>query len=839
MSVSTCDVVEEQAVVDNLTSIADCNTSGNFATFSSSQALAWSALNGQWYPLSIPSPISLIGSCGNYAVISGNSAYAWNKTTNQWYGTYISSPKNLVGSGGNFAVFSEGLTWAWNAATSQWYGLGIPSPRALVGTGGNFAVISNSSGGLVYVWNKTNNQWIGNYVSSPSRLIGEGGNFAMLNDREAWAWNASTSQWYGLGISLPVTLAGSEGNFAVSSAQSGIGGLGLVYAWNKANNQWNGIYISNPIGKLIGDGGNFAVMSTGTSAQPVGQAWAWNALTNQWYGLNIWLPTQLAGSQGNFAAISSGFAHVWNKTTNQWTWTPVAPTTALVGSEGNFAAICDREVWAWNTSTNQWYGLSVSPSAFAGAGGNFAIISNSGGLAYVWNKTTNQWNGIYVSSPSRLIGEGSNFAVMTSVQPVGQAWAWNASTNQWYGLNIWLPTEMVGSQGNFAVISSGFAHAWNKATSQWSWISVSPTTALVGSGGNFAAVCDREEWTWNASTNQWYGLGIVSSGFAGAGGNVAIISSSSSLAYAWSKITNQWNGIYVPSPNRLLGPVDENSFWIDDSIIAQTTSSSVEFGFDGYGRYVIVGGIKNYALNRDGSISYKTNTTGNGRTQWLVFDFIGSNFFGSTSPLHGGAHMPIFLRSGTFQNSTRPYSAEGKGIFLGRNDVWGTCGAPFASGAVLPARSPVTPGVEPDDFRARIFFETKVVNPEAAVSTQGDQSAGAVECADINSDKYFEDNIKYQLRIHVNDTNIAYWIYRANGSGNMDLWSSNGIQSLDYPGVNFNTGFAAAKSTWLPNDHYRMNLNNIDTAFIVLTTLPTDNSGAWNIKMSNLGSGRF
>jgi hypothetical protein len=269
---------------------------------------------------------------------------------------------------------------------------------------------------------------------------------------------------------------------------------------------------------------------------------------------------------------------------------------------------------------------------------------------------------------------------------------------------------------------------------------------------------------------------------------------------------------------------EDNGFWVSDfQLIAETASSSVEFGVDFPGPYVALNGIKRYARTATSGLGYKAPYSGSGRTQWVAFDFIGSNFFGSSSnasPLiQGGAHMPIFLRAGTFQSSTTMYAVEGKGIFLGRNNsFWGSCGAP--------------------ESKARIFFETKIVNSGEAIRTQSDQSAGAVKCADWFSDKFFEDGVKYSIAMHVNDTNIAYWIYRADQSGNMVLWSSNGTNALDYPrDVNsFNSGFLDA--AWMPTEHSRMNNNNINTLMIAPVLMPTG-IGAWNFKISNLNSGNF
>jgi hypothetical protein len=267
---------------------------------------------------------------------------------------------------------------------------------------------------------------------------------------------------------------------------------------------------------------------------------------------------------------------------------------------------------------------------------------------------------------------------------------------------------------------------------------------------------------------------------------------------------------------------DENGFWVDPKrLIAKTTSSYVEFGNDFYGRYVIAAGIKKYGL-LDNDLGYMANYAGSGRTQWVAFDIVGSNFFGSsynTSPaIQGYAHLPIFMRGGSFQTSTMVYAGEGKGIFLGRNSDWGDCGAPFN--------------------KARIFFETKVVNSGPAIATQSDQSAGAVKCADGYSDKYFEDNKRYQVVVHVNDTHMAYWIYREDSYGNLALWSSNGTEALDYPWTYFNSYFHSVRYSWLPSEYNRMNNNNINTLLIALPSVP-QGIGAWNLKIYNLSSGRF
>jgi hypothetical protein len=268
---------------------------------------------------------------------------------------------------------------------------------------------------------------------------------------------------------------------------------------------------------------------------------------------------------------------------------------------------------------------------------------------------------------------------------------------------------------------------------------------------------------------------------------------------------------------------DENGFWVDNGLVcAKTMSSYVEFGNDFNGRYVVAAGVKRYGLSPGSDLGYAVSYSGSGRTQWLSFDFVGSNFFGSsfnTSPaIQGGAHLPIFMRVGSFQTSTRIYAAEGKGIFLGRNNSWGDCGAPYD--------------------KARIFFETKVVNSGPAIATQSDQSTGAVKCADWYSDKFFEDGKRYRVEMHVNDTHMAYWIYREDPYGNMVLWSANGTEALDYPWTSFNSHFHSVRYSWLPTEYNRMNNNNINALAIALTGVP-QGIGAWNLKIYNLNAGRF
>lgn len=264
----------------------------------------------------------------------------------------------------------------------------------------------------------------------------------------------------------------------------------------------------------------------------------------------------------------------------------------------------------------------------------------------------------------------------------------------------------------------------------------------------------------------------------------------------------------------------ENGFWIDNNrLIAETMSSSVELGVDFIGRYVAIAGARRYTFSSStNGLGYKVNYAGSGRTQWVSFEFIGSNFFGNgfnTSPaIQGGNHLIIFLRGRTFQDSSTIYDAEGKGIFFGKNHgSWGGCGLP--------------------EDKARIFFETRLVN--SAVASPG-QSGGAVKCADGFSDKYLEDGVKYSVSMHVNDTHIAYWIYRADQVGNMVLWSSNGTNALDYPPTFFNSGLLNAP--WLWNEYPRMNNGNIDTLSIGLAGVQMG-IGAWNLKITNLNSGRF
>ena len=267
---------------------------------------------------------------------------------------------------------------------------------------------------------------------------------------------------------------------------------------------------------------------------------------------------------------------------------------------------------------------------------------------------------------------------------------------------------------------------------------------------------------------------------------------------------------------------EENGFWADDvRLIAKTTSSSVEFGFDGNNRYITLDGWnRRYARHAGSDLGYQSSYPGSGRTQWIAFDFIGTNFFGSGSNpapvIQGIAHIPIFLRNRSFYDWAGIVNAEGKGIFLGRNDIWGNCGAPADKG--------------------RIFFETRVVRSQAP-----SEAVAGVKCADGYSDKYFVDGQQYRVVVHANDTHLAYWVYLKNWDGSTTLWSSNGTEALDYPSYSpgdYNSAFVNAKSSWLPGEHSRMNNNNLDTATIALP-LTTSNAGAWNLKITNLGSGRF
>jgi hypothetical protein len=273
----------------------------------------------------------------------------------------------------------------------------------------------------------------------------------------------------------------------------------------------------------------------------------------------------------------------------------------------------------------------------------------------------------------------------------------------------------------------------------------------------------------------------------------------------------------------------EYGFWVDhERVIGTLMSSSVEFGFDGYGRYVAAAGLRRYGL-ADSALGYQVNYGGSGRTQWLSFDFVGTNFFGNpwntNSAIQGGAHLPIFMRVAQWDDGVVKYAVEGKGIFLGRNSGWGNCGAPWD--------------------KARIFFETKVVNSaEAAIQRNNpgqrrDPSVGAVKCADGYADKFFEDGVTYRLTMHVNDTHMAYWLYKQDPYGNMVLWSANSTYSLDYPATSFNSGFTQALGQpWFGYDYGRMNNYNIDTLALALVSLP-NNIGNWNVRITNLNAGRF
>ncbi len=116
-----------------------------------------------------------------------------------------------------------------------------------------------------------------------------------------------------------------------------------------------------------------------------------------------------------------------------------------------------------------------------------------------------------------------------------------------------------------------------------------------------------------------------------------------------------------------------------------------------------------------------------------------------------------------------------------------------------------------------------------------------MKCADGYADKFFEDGVTYRLAMHVNDTHIAYWIYKQDPYGNMILWSANGTNALDYPYTSFNSGFHQALSQqWFSGDYYRMNEYNINTLLLGLVLVPLpDNIGTWNVKITNLNAGRF
>lgn len=266
----------------------------------------------------------------------------------------------------------------------------------------------------------------------------------------------------------------------------------------------------------------------------------------------------------------------------------------------------------------------------------------------------------------------------------------------------------------------------------------------------------------------------------------------------------------------------ENGFWIDDvRVTAKIQSSSVEFGFNGSNRYVRLDGFNTkFARFPSSSLSYEASYSGSGRTQWVAFDFIGNNFFGpgvTPSPvIQGGAHLIFFLRNATFLNSTNTevLNAEGKGIFLGRNNTWGDCGSPID--------------------KARIFFETRVVRSQFPST-----AAAGVKCADWFPDKYFVDNQQYHIEMHVNDTHIAYWIYLKFSNGSTTLWSSNVTEALDYPASTaINSEFALAKSDWLLPDYNRMNNNDINNLGIGLA-LENSNNGVWSLKITNLNSSKF
>ena len=271
----------------------------------------------------------------------------------------------------------------------------------------------------------------------------------------------------------------------------------------------------------------------------------------------------------------------------------------------------------------------------------------------------------------------------------------------------------------------------------------------------------------------------------------------------------------------------EYGFWVDNKrVIGTLMSASVEFGFDGYGRYVAAAGLRRYGpVGSD--LGYQVNYGGSGRTQWVSFDFVGTNFFGNPwNTNQGYAHLPILMRAGQMDDGVVKYAAEGKGIFLGRNSVWGDCGAPWD--------------------KARIFFETKVINSaEAAIQRNNppaqrtDPSVGAVKCADGYADKFFEDGVTYRLTMHVNDTHMAYWLYKQDPYGNMVLWSANGTYALDYPATSFNSGFIQALGQpWFGYDYGRMNNYNIDTLALALVLLP-EGIGTWKVKITNLNAGRF
>ncbi|WP_224367527.1 hypothetical protein [Hyalangium versicolor] len=275
----------------------------------------------------------------------------------------------------------------------------------------------------------------------------------------------------------------------------------------------------------------------------------------------------------------------------------------------------------------------------------------------------------------------------------------------------------------------------------------------------------------------------------------------------------------------------EYGFWVDDKrVIGTLMSSSVEFGFDGYGRYVAAAGLRRYGRTTTSDLGYQVNYGGSGRTQWVSFDFVGTNIFGSpwntNSAIQGWAHLPIFMRAGQMDDGVEAYAAEGKGIFLGRNSVWGDCGAPWD--------------------KARIFFETKVINSAEGAMQRNlppaqriDPSKGAVKCADGYADKFFEDGVTYRLTMHVNDTHIAYWLYKQDPYGNMVLWSSNGTYALDYPATSFNSAFIQALGQpWFGYDYGRMNNNNIN-ALVLALVLPPEGIGTWNLKITNLNAGRF
>lgn len=268
---------------------------------------------------------------------------------------------------------------------------------------------------------------------------------------------------------------------------------------------------------------------------------------------------------------------------------------------------------------------------------------------------------------------------------------------------------------------------------------------------------------------------------------------------------------------------DDNGFWVDNErLIAKTMSSSVEFGFDGWNRYITLNNWnRRNALTTSSHLGYEMSYPGSGRTQWVSFDFVGSNVFGtglSPSPVFQSfVHMPIFLRAGSFHTATVAQNLEGKGIFLGHNDTWGSCGTPAS--------------------KARIFFETRIVNTWTPAPY--DAVAG-VKCADGSSDKYFEDEQQYHVDMHVNDNYISYWIYLKYPNGSMVLWSASGTEATDYLPYtgNSNAAFVDAKSSWLPREQGRMNDNNLANLSIPLPLLPT-NQGPWYLRITNLSSGRF